>query len=126
VLIETDKRLILSLRPKNQHLTESSEFYITRSFLTFFYESIPNKHPLILNAMPPRNSSDLKDPRPGKIVKKRSPEQQKWELANIHLKSNNLDEAKKVLITLTKRPNPFNLRATKLLLEMSKQSTLNN
>lgn len=72
--------------------------------------------------MPSRNSSDLKDTRPGKVVKKSSSEQQKWELANTHFKSNNLDDAKKVLTELTKRPNPFNLRATKMLLEIDQQS----
>jgi hypothetical protein len=71
--------------------------------------------------MPPRDSSDLKDTRPGKVVKKRSSEQQKWELANAHFNSNNFDDAKKVLTELTKRPNPFNLRATKMLLELEKQ-----
>jgi hypothetical protein len=70
----------------------------------------------------PRNSSDLKDTRPGKVVKKRSAELQKWELANTHLKSNNIDDARTVLTELTKRPNPFNLRATKMLVEIDKLS----
>lgn len=72
--------------------------------------------------MPPRDSTDLKDTRPGMAAKKKSPEQKKWELANDHVKSNDFDRAKKVLAELTSRPNPFKAKAGKLLKEIEKES----
>lgn len=69
--------------------------------------------------MPPRTSSDVKDTRPTIAKKKHALDKKKWDLAMAHLKSKNLDLAKKVLTELTDHPNPFNQKASKALQEVN-------
>jgi FimV-like protein len=66
----------------------------------------------------PDKTDDLKDTRPTRIVKRNSPEQEKWELAQTYMKSSDLDNARKVLTELRGNANPYTSKATKLLKEI--------
>jgi len=64
----------------------------------------------------PKDSSDLKDTRP--LLAKKA-DDARWKQANAYLKSNDFTLAKKALIELADYPNPYKLKATKLLKEIN-------
>jgi hypothetical protein len=70
--------------------------------------------------MPPTDSRDIKDPRPGLVKKKHSAEQEQWDLVKTFVKSDDFDRARQILTELTDHPNPFKQRATKMLQKIDK------
>ncbi len=71
--------------------------------------------------MAKQNPEDLTDTRP-LLVKKQedAADLAKWKLALSYVKSNDLDQARKVLIELTERPNSFKNKASKTLEKINK------